>query len=76
MADRLVWWRAYDDVTTAIHFEKQLKRWRRDWKVSLIERENPQRGDLYPSMMAPVPEGPALLGPGLSLRENRDDTEI
>ncbi|WP_309645630.1 GIY-YIG nuclease family protein [Phenylobacterium sp.] len=51
--DRLVWWRAFGEVTEAIHFEKQLKRWRRDWKIALIENENPDWGDLYPSMMAP-----------------------
>ncbi len=51
--DQLVWWRAYAEVTEAIHFEKQLKRWRRDWKINLIENENPHWGDLYPAMMAP-----------------------
>ncbi len=51
--DQLVWWRGYAEVTEAIHFEKQLKRWRRDWKISLIESENPHWGDLYPAMMAP-----------------------
>lgn len=42
---------AFGEVTEAIAFEKKLKRWRRDWKVNLIERENPHWGDLYPSMM-------------------------
>ncbi len=51
--DRLVWWRAYGEVTEAIGFEKRLKRWRREWKVNLIESENPKWGDLYPAMMAP-----------------------
>ncbi len=50
--DRLVWWRAYGEITEAIHFEKQLKRWRREWKVRLIEGENPDWGDLYPAMIA------------------------
>ena len=50
---RLAWWRAYGEVTEAIHFEKQLKRRRRDGKIELIESENPDWGDLYPSMMAP-----------------------
>ena len=51
--DQLVWWRAYGEVTEAIHFEKQLKRWRRDWKINLIESENPHWSDLYSTMMAP-----------------------
>ncbi len=51
--DRLVWWRGYGDVHDAISFEKKLKRWRREWKVNLIEGENPKWGDLYPAMMAP-----------------------
>jgi putative endonuclease len=53
VVDQLVWWRAYGEVTEAIQFEKQLKRWRRDWKINLIESENPHWGDLYPAMMAP-----------------------
>lgn len=51
--DRLVWRRAYGEITEAIHFEKQLKRWRREWKVRLIEGQNPDWGDLYPAMMSP-----------------------
>ena len=51
--DRLVWWLAFGEVGEAIACEKKLKRWRRDWKVNLIERDNPQWGDLYPAMMAP-----------------------
>ncbi len=51
--DRLVWWRGYGEITEAIHFEKQLKRWRREWKVRLIEGQNPDWDDLYPAMMAP-----------------------
>ena len=57
--DRLVWWRAYGEITEAIRFEKQLKRWRREWKVRLIEAENPEWGDLYLAMMRE--EGPCLI---------------
>ncbi|MFN9926405.1 MAG: GIY-YIG nuclease family protein [Phenylobacterium sp.] len=53
--DRLVWMRGYGDVREAIHFEKQLKRWRRSWKIRLIEAENPLWADLYGPM---VQEGP------------------
>ncbi|MDO8800510.1 GIY-YIG nuclease family protein [Phenylobacterium sp.] len=51
--DRLVWWTAFGEISDAIAFEKKLKRWRREWKVNLIEKENPHWGDLYASMMAP-----------------------
>ncbi|WP_332764959.1 GIY-YIG nuclease family protein [Phenylobacterium sp.] len=51
--DRLVWRRPFGEIGEAIRFEKQLKRWRREWKVRLIENENPHWGDLYPAMMAP-----------------------
>lgn len=42
----LVWFQRYDWVTTAIRREKRLKKWLRDWKLALIERENPGWGDL------------------------------
>ena len=48
--DRLVWFEAYDDPTAAITREKALKKWRRDWKIALIEEQNPVWRDLYPSL--------------------------
>jgi putative endonuclease len=45
--DRLVWFEIYDDPSTAITREKELKKWRRAWKVSLIEAANPEWEDLY-----------------------------
>jgi len=45
--DRLVWYERYDDPVSAIAREKELKKWRRDWKVSLIEQDNPDWLDLY-----------------------------
>ena len=38
---RLAYYEAFDDIRDAITREKQLKRWRREKKVWLIERENP-----------------------------------
>ncbi|MGA0605670.1 GIY-YIG nuclease family protein [Phenylobacterium sp. VNQ135] len=72
--DRLVFYRGFGDVHAAIHFEKQLKRWRREWKIRLIEEDNPHWEDLYLQMMRLPPLDPALMGPGLPLRGNRDDT--
>ena len=46
---RLVWFEIYDDLESAISREKELKKWRRSWKVQLIEAQNPQWDDLYES---------------------------
>jgi putative endonuclease len=48
--DKLVWFEIYDDAMTAIAREKELKKWRRDWKIRLIEAENPGWVDLYPGI--------------------------
>jgi putative endonuclease len=45
--DRLVWFETYDDPVTAIKREKDIKKWRREWKVRLIEETNPHWRDLY-----------------------------
>ncbi len=39
--DRLVWCEQFERIVDAIAFEKRLKRWRRAWKVELIEKVNP-----------------------------------
>ena len=43
---RLVYVEAYERPYEAIFREKQLKRWKRDWKIELIERDNPEWRDL------------------------------
>ncbi|HEY8383177.1 MAG TPA: GIY-YIG nuclease family protein [Microvirga sp.] len=45
--DRLVWYESYDRIDEAISREKSLKKWRRDWKIRLIEEMNPEWEDLY-----------------------------
>ena len=45
--NRLVWYEAYNQITEAIAREKELKKWRRDWKVRLIEEMSPEWEDLY-----------------------------
>ena len=47
---RLVWFETYDDPISAISREKELKKWKRVWKVQLIEAQNPERNDLYESI--------------------------
>ena len=44
---RLVWYETYDLVTDAIHRESNIKHWKRDWKLKLIEDFNPDWNDLY-----------------------------
>ena len=48
--DKLVSFEIYDDIACAITREKELKKWRRDWKIRLIEEANPDWTDLYPSI--------------------------
>ena len=45
---RLVFLEGYANVWDAIAREKQLKKWRRQWKIDLIEGVNPNWEDLYP----------------------------
>ena len=44
--DRLVLAEEFPTIADAIAREKQLKRWRREWKVALIEAANPEWEDL------------------------------
>jgi putative endonuclease len=47
----LVYCEIFGDVKAAIQREKTMKRWPRQWKVNLIERDNPHWADLYPAMV-------------------------
>ena len=51
---RLVWFERYTDPQTAIAREKQIKRWRREKKIFLIETENPTWIDLSADWGLPV----------------------
>ena len=44
--DRLLWFERHQEIARAIAREKQLKRWRRDKKIALIEMGNPAWADL------------------------------
>jgi putative endonuclease len=43
---RLVWYEIYETAETAIGREKQIKAWKRQWKLRLIEKNNPEWNDL------------------------------
>ena len=44
---QLVYFEQYDQPQIAIEREKQIKAWKRQWKIRLIETANPQWDDLY-----------------------------
>jgi putative endonuclease len=44
---RLVWAERLSTMVEAIEHEKRVKRWRRAWKIALIERANPEWQDLF-----------------------------
>lgn len=47
---QLVYFEIFDDPATGIAREKQLKKWKRAWKLELIESLNPEWDDLYKSI--------------------------
>lgn len=50
---KLVYFEQFDDPENAIKREKRLKKWKRDWKIALIEKDNPDWNDLYPETAGP-----------------------
>lgn len=51
---RLVWFQPFMLVADARVREYELKKWRRDWKIELIERDNPDWYDLFPTLTGAV----------------------
>lgn len=45
--DKLVYYEQYSDPENAIKREKRLKRYKRKWKIELIEKSNPEWQDMY-----------------------------
>ena len=43
----LVWYEIHESAESAITREKQIKKWKRAWKLELIEQGNPEWNDLY-----------------------------
>jgi len=46
--DRLVWYECHEAHASVLQREKRIKEWKRDWKINLIEAENPHWVDLAP----------------------------
>jgi len=47
----LVWFESTESIEAAITREKQLKNWKREWKIALFEPTNPDWNDLYDSIL-------------------------
>jgi putative endonuclease len=47
----LVYYELYSHISDAINREKRMKKWKRQWKIELIEKANPQWRDLYSDIM-------------------------
>jgi putative endonuclease len=47
----LVYYQQFEDIEAAILEEKRLKKWKRQWKIRLIEENNPEWRDLYPDII-------------------------
>jgi putative endonuclease len=48
---RLVYYELHDEMVSALRREKQIKKWKRDWKLKLIEGENPDWDDLWEKIL-------------------------
>lgn len=58
---RLVWYETHQYIDKAIVREKRIKRWLREWKFALVEKDNPRWLDLYGAVRARY--GPGSAGP-------------
>jgi putative endonuclease len=66
---RLVHFEMAETMESAISREKQLKAWRREWKIALIEAENPLWEDRAVALgFAPVRAHASTMTPGHSVR--------
>ncbi|HEY6364663.1 MAG TPA: GIY-YIG nuclease family protein [Candidatus Binatia bacterium] len=48
---RLVYYELHDEMVAAITREKAIKKWKRDWKLNLIEGQNPDWNDLWKKVL-------------------------
>ncbi len=48
----LVYYEVFEDIREAIAREKSMKAWKREWKIKLIEKDNPKWFDLFETVAA------------------------
>jgi putative endonuclease len=75
---RLVYAEVHDSMVDAVLREKRVKRWRRAWKLQLIERDNPAWRDLYDEFVpaapgSPLPASAGTCFAGMTMRQVRAD---
>ena len=61
---QLVYYETHDDIREAIVREKRMKRWARAWKIDLIEKQNEDWKDLWPSLAGDDVAASPKMGPG------------
>jgi len=44
---QLIWYELHENAASALTRERQMKKWKREWKINLIEQGNPTWKDLY-----------------------------
>jgi putative endonuclease len=73
----LVWWEIHDTREGAFRRERQIKEWKRAWKLRLIEAENLEWRDLYDEFLGAAPSQPSLT-PSTSAHpgEGRDPVQV
>ena len=52
---RLVYFEQYRDIRDAINREKRMKKWKRQWKIKLIEKDNPDWKDMFDELVEARP---------------------
>ena len=72
----LVHYEMFGSIEQAIQREKSLKRYRRDWKINLIERANVHWQDLYPKLCALPGNASDAPGAGLGPRDKPEDDTV
>lgn len=50
-----MFYEVHHDINEAILREKRIKRWRREWKLQMIETANPEWQDLWPGLSEATP---------------------
>ena len=48
---KLVYYEQTENIISAIEREKRIKKWNRNWKIELIEKNNPEWRDLYGELL-------------------------
>lgn len=55
---RLVWWETHETMRSAIRRERSLKKYPREWKINLVEIENPEWRDLFEGLVSLTESSP------------------